>query len=97
MLAHHYRLYIERIDRQKNMARYYRLEISETLFGELCVTRRWGRIGARGQEMHHRFSTISDAIGCFLQIAKTKRMKGYKPRPMIEAVAHSFMVELNVA
>jgi predicted DNA-binding WGR domain protein len=83
MLAHQYHLYIERIDHHKNMARYYALEISETLFGEACVTRRWGRIGARGQEMRHQFSTAREAIVVFLDLARAKRMKGYRPRPTI--------------
>lgn len=42
-------IYLERIDRAKNMARYYRLSVVETLFGEWVVVREWGRVGRGGQ------------------------------------------------
>ena len=49
MLAQPYHLYVERMDAQKNMARFYALSIEPTLFGDVCLIRRWGRIGTRGQ------------------------------------------------
>ncbi|WP_320203996.1 WGR domain-containing protein [Agrobacterium rosae] len=42
-------VYIERIDAPRNMARYYVLDMTSTLFGDVCLTRAWGRIGCRGQ------------------------------------------------
>jgi len=45
MLFHSYRLYIERIDPEKNMARFYALAIEPSLFGTPLLIRRWGRIG----------------------------------------------------
>jgi predicted DNA-binding WGR domain protein len=48
MLAQPYRLYFERTDATKNMARFYALSIEPTLFGTPCLTRRWGRIGSKG-------------------------------------------------
>ena len=41
-------LVLERVDRAKNMARFYVLSIEPTLFEDLALVRRWGRIGARG-------------------------------------------------
>ncbi|BAB54672.1 mlr9297 (plasmid) [Mesorhizobium japonicum MAFF 303099] len=38
-----YRLWIERRDADRNMARFYALSIEETLFGQTCLVRRWGR------------------------------------------------------
>ncbi|MEY9606927.1 putative DNA-binding WGR domain protein [Bradyrhizobium japonicum] len=49
MIAQPYQLYIERSDASKNMARFYAMAIEPTLFGDICLTRRWGRIGAQGQ------------------------------------------------
>jgi len=49
MISQPYQLYVERSDALKNMARYYAMDISATLFGQACLTRRWGRIGSRGQ------------------------------------------------
>ena len=38
-----------RIDPTVNMARFYRVEIAPTLFGEISVLRNWGRIGTQGR------------------------------------------------
>jgi len=35
---------LERIDRGRNIARYYVLSIEPTLFARLTLVRRWGRI-----------------------------------------------------
>jgi predicted DNA-binding WGR domain protein len=45
MIAQPYELYIERRDPTRNMARYYVLSIRPNLFGDVQLTRRWGRIG----------------------------------------------------
>ena len=80
MITQPYRLYIERKDATKNMARFYSLEIGSNLFGEICLTRRWGRIGARGQTAAHQFSHEKDAIDLFLDLARRKLRRGYRPR-----------------
>ena len=41
-------LVLGRVDRTKNMARYYVLSVEPTLFGESSLVRRWGRIGGAG-------------------------------------------------
>jgi predicted DNA-binding WGR domain protein len=38
------------VDRAKNMARFYVLSIEPTLFDDLALVRRWGRIGSAGRE-----------------------------------------------
>ncbi|MBY5868632.1 MULTISPECIES: WGR domain-containing protein [Rhizobium] len=80
MIAQPYHLYIERADPTKNMARYYAMEIGQTMFGEACLTRRWGRIGRRGQEKHHVFQREEEAVRLFLDLVKQKRARGYRPR-----------------
>lgn len=80
MITQPYRLYIERKDATRNMARFYSLEIDSNLFGEICLTRRWGRIGARGQSSAHQFSREDDAIRLFLDLARRKLRRGYRPR-----------------
>lgn len=42
-------LVLERVDRARNMARYYVLSIEPTLFEDFAVVRRWGRIGCAGR------------------------------------------------
>jgi predicted DNA-binding WGR domain protein len=43
-------LVLERVDRANNMARFYVLSIEPTLFEDLALVRRWGRIGTVGRE-----------------------------------------------
>lgn len=80
MVSQRYRIYIERTDASRNMARFYAMEISSTLFGETCLTRTWGRIGARGHSKTHHFDVEADAVGLFLQLTRQKRQRGYRPR-----------------
>ncbi|AVC46227.1 WGR domain protein (plasmid) [Rhizobium leguminosarum bv. viciae] len=83
MTVQPYHLYIERADPAKNMARYYAIEIGQTLFGEPCLTRRWGRIGRRGQEKHHVFEREEEAVRLFLDLVKQKRARGYRPKSTV--------------
>ncbi|MDP9839854.1 putative DNA-binding WGR domain protein [Neorhizobium huautlense] len=88
MITQPYRIYIERSDRQKNMARFYALAIESTLFGEICLRRRWGRIGTHGQEMAHYFDNERDAVSLFLDLMRRKRSRGYSPMKAVSAVRH---------
>lgn len=80
MVAQRYRLYIERMDASRNMARFYAMSLDETLFGQTCLIRRWGRIGTRGRMVQHSFHSEGEAVGLFLQLLRTKRQRGYRPR-----------------
>ena len=80
MITQPYRLYIERHDPSQNMARFYAMAIEPTLFGHVCLTRRWGRIGARGQAVQHSFTYEHDAVALFLAVLRQKRKRGYRPR-----------------
>lgn len=79
MGTHHYQLYCQRIDANRNMARYYALAIRPTLFGEIAVVRSWGRIGKAGGEMTEVFGNEKDAISRFLELLLKKRKRGYQP------------------
>lgn len=79
MVTQPYQLYVERKDQTKNMARFYAMSIEPTLFGELCLIRRWGRIGSRGQTMAHHFDRDEDAVHLFLDLTRQKRARGYTP------------------
>ncbi|WP_421580731.1 WGR domain-containing protein [Shinella sp. M31] len=67
-----YRIYIERTDKTRNMARFYAMSIEPTLFGETAVTRRWGRIGSTGREMVCHFARETDAVALFLELLQKK-------------------------
>ena len=78
MITQRYQLYIERTDRARNMARFYALSIEPNLFGEACLTRRWGRIGTAGQVLIHHFEREKDAVALFLELLRQKRGRGYR-------------------
>ncbi|MBA8822449.1 WGR domain-containing protein [Ochrobactrum sp. P6BS-III] len=80
MIAQQFHLYVERTDPNKNMARYYAMHISYSLFGEPCLTRQWGRIGTSGQVKLQHFQQETEAIKMFLTVARKKQVRGYRPR-----------------
>lgn len=72
------RIYLERIDRARNMARYYRLSVVETLFGEYAMVREWGRIGSGAQSREHICSSEDEAER-LLERHRTHRIgRGYR-------------------
>ncbi|MGO7042357.1 WGR domain-containing protein [Rhizobium acaciae] len=81
MIAQPYQLYIERIDAARNMARYYAMSIEPTLFGQACLVRRWGRIGAGGQRLVQYFQYEKEAVDLFLAFLRQKRSRGYRLKP----------------
>ncbi|CDM59978.1 hypothetical protein LPU83_pLPU83a_0137 (plasmid) [Rhizobium favelukesii] len=99
MIAQPYQLYVERKDRAKNMARYYAMSIEANLFGELCLTRRWGRIGSKGQTLIHHFEREQDAVALFLDLTRQKRARGYRTRSAAtresDSCAPSTVIELG--
>jgi len=78
MNAQQFRLYIERNVPAQNMARFYALEITPTLFGDTCLTRRWGRIGTFGQTKQQHYQNPRDALIAFLELTRQKRRRGYQ-------------------
>ncbi len=80
MITQPYRIYVERTETAKNMARFYAMEISGSLFGEVCLTRSWGRIGRRGQSKMHHFKSEGKAVDLFLELMRKKQKRGYRPR-----------------
>ncbi|NDV89169.1 WGR domain-containing protein [Aurantimonas aggregata] len=71
-------LHLQRIDSAKNMRRFYVARIEPNLFGEWCVVRRWGRIGARGQQKTEWFDNAGRAHDALGRVARGKRRRGYK-------------------
>ncbi len=45
-----------RIDPERNMARFYEIDVQPGLFGDVSVSRHWGRIGSLGQSTELWFS-----------------------------------------
>jgi predicted DNA-binding WGR domain protein len=70
-------LYLERIDASRNMARFYVLAVQPTLFGELSLIRRWGRIGSRGRDKIETFSEHDELTKALGALERQKRRRGY--------------------
>ena len=71
-------LVLERIDRAKNMARYYVLSVEPTLFAESSLVRRWGRIGSAERtriDLHSSSPLAQTALNTWLE---RKRRRGYR-------------------
>jgi predicted DNA-binding WGR domain protein len=86
MISQPYHLYVERKDASKNMARYYAMSIEPNLFGDVCLLRKWGRIGAKGQMKVHHFGREEEAVHLFLALLRQKRRRGYRPRTACDVV-----------
>lgn len=71
-------VYLERLDRAKNMARYYRLSVVETLFGEFAMVREWGRVGRRGQSREHWCASPDEAAALLDAHRANRERRGYR-------------------
>ena len=56
---------------------FYRVEITDTLFGEYLVLREWGRRGRRAGRRQNGFSTLRDAVTAADRWQKRARRRGY--------------------
>jgi predicted DNA-binding WGR domain protein len=73
-------LVLELVDRAKNMARFCVLSIEPTLFEDLALVRRWGRIGSVGRariDLHPSPPVAQVELEKWLS---RKRRRGYRLR-----------------
>lgn len=70
--------YLERVDPARNMARFYALSAQPNLFGELCLIRRWGRIGTCGRDKIETFPGTAELAQAWMRIERQKRRRGYR-------------------
>ena len=69
---------LRRIDPARNMARFYRVSIGPSLFGDFSVVREWGRIGKIGRVRVDLFENEHAAFGALEAIERAKRKRGYR-------------------
>jgi predicted DNA-binding WGR domain protein len=72
VLAH-----LHRIDPDAHMARFYCIELAPTLFGEVAVLRRWGRIGTRGRTTTESWLSPCEAEEAAGRTLQQKLARGY--------------------
>lgn len=71
-------VYLTRVEPGQNMARYYRMSLQPTLFGEWALVREWGRIGCGGQVTTVAYLNEADAGKAKERLAAAKVKKGYR-------------------
>jgi len=70
-------LTLYRTDPDRNMRRFYRLNVQPDLFGQWCLIREWGRSGSSGQTRSAAFATPTQAEAALLKQRQAKERRGY--------------------
>ena len=74
---------LEKINPFKRQRRFYELNTGQTLFGEWCLTREWGRIGAAGgQRKVDYLGSEEEAELALTDIKAVKNRRGYATIPV---------------
>jgi predicted DNA-binding WGR domain protein len=71
-------IHLHRIDPARNMARFYRMSSTPSLFGDICLVREWGRIGRPGRIRIDLYETGEEAIAAREALSRVKRQRGYR-------------------
>jgi predicted DNA-binding WGR domain protein len=71
-------IHLHRIDPGRNMARFYRLSTTSSLFGDICVVREWGRIGHAGRMRIDLYEKVQEAAAAQQMLERVKRRRGYR-------------------
>jgi len=72
---------LTRIEAEKNMRRFYRLDVQPTLFGEYALVREWGRIGRGGQVRSTPYPTAQQANEALAITIAKKARRSYTIAP----------------
>lgn len=74
---------LEKFNHLKRQKRFYVLNVAQTLFGEWCLVREWGRIGAAGgQKMVEYWPSQVAAETALAELKKIKGRRGYAVIPV---------------
>ena len=74
-------LHFRQIDPARNRARFYSLDLVPTLFGEIVLIRRWGRIGTAGQQSETPVPSRDAGLAALIRAARRRRRRGYRLAP----------------
>ncbi|WP_071675660.1 WGR domain-containing protein [Nioella nitratireducens] len=74
-------VHLERINPDRNMARFYRIDVAPTLFGETSVLRSWGRIGTLGRTTIETCASRDVAGKSVARTVEAKSRRGYVASP----------------
>lgn len=74
---------LEKIVPAKRQKRYYHLSLVQTLFGDWCLIRAWGRIGAKGGQTRIDYpGSFTAAMAALSKLKSAKCRRGYAPIPV---------------
>jgi predicted DNA-binding WGR domain protein len=71
--------FFTRIDRTKNIARFWRSVVTPTIFGGWALLREWGRIGSPGTAKSSTFETETEARRAEQRGIRRRELHGYQP------------------
>ena len=71
-------IHLHRIDPARNMARFYCMSSTPSLFGDICLVREWGRIGRTGRIRIDLSENAEEAIAAREALSRVKRQRGYR-------------------
>ena len=77
-------VHLERVDRGRNCFRFYTLALEPTLFGDIALITRWGRIGTRGRQRIRASGQRGEMGRVLADITHRKLRRGYR---VVEIVA----------
>lgn len=69
-----------RVAPEKNLWRFYRMEVWPDLFSRALLMRQWGRIGTEGRRRLDAYSDPGAALNALAKLARGKRRRGYQDR-----------------
>ena len=71
----------EKRDPARNQARFYRLGLTPTLFGDWALIREWGRIGRPGRRKTDYHPDQVAAEKMMARLVRRRQRHGYQARP----------------
>lgn len=71
-------VYLTRDVENPALARFYRMLLVPTLFGEWVLLREWGRVGASGTVRADTFANAGAALLALQAITREKMKRGYR-------------------
>jgi predicted DNA-binding WGR domain protein len=63
---------------ERNLHRFYALQVAPNLFGEWSLIRHWGRIGASGRQRIDWHDTRDAAVQARDRLLHAKQRRGYR-------------------
>lgn len=72
-------VHLQKVNLEKNIARFYHVDLALNLFGETTVLRSWGRIGTGGRMMIETCDSMVSAASTASRLVRTKLRRGYDP------------------